>query len=449
MLIKRLIPATLMLVGCLLASFPLPAAHASALEASAPNSLQSLIDRTSTGELSIPPGQYRGPIVINKPIALLGNGNVTITSQGDQPVITVNADHVSITGIHVIDERSHPDNAAIVLHGSGHVLDRLLIQSAGSGIQLREAHKSVLQELQISGLGNQSGNGGQLFLRGNGIDLWGSHDNRIISCTISSMMDGIYLESSESNRILNNTVSDSRYAIHLMFTKDTIVTGNIGNRNVTGLMVMGTNRTRIEQNRFYKQSQNVNSQGLLLYDVKNAVVEHNRIEGNRVGIYLELSSSNTFRDNMIAFNFIGLQAIESSRNELVGNSFISNVIQAQAKESSGNDLNGNFWDDTEKIDLQGDGKSDLPYRISPFFLTLTNAAPPYQLFFHSPGMVFLESLFHTGTDQWLTDSTPLIRPPAAPFESVNTDHRSAGLIFSVLLFMISIIFITYWGVLRK
>lgn len=448
-MIKRLIPATLMLCGWLLASITLPAAHAAALEASAQNSLQSLIDRTNTGELSIPPGHYRGPIVISKPITLQGNGSVTITSQGDQPVITVNTDHVSMTGIHVIDERSHPDNAAIVLHGSGHVLDRLHIQSAGSGIQLREVQKSLFQQLQISGLENQSGTERQLFHRGNGIDLWGSHDNLIISCTISSMQDGIYLESSESNRILNNTVSDSRYAMHLMFTKDTIVTGNVGIRNVTGLMVMGTDRTRIDHNRFYKQNQNVNSQGLLLYDVKNAVVEHNRMEGNRVGIYLELSSSNTVRDNTVAFNFIGLQAIESSRNKLIRNSFISNVIQAQAKESLGNDLNGNFWDDTQKIDLQGDGKSDLPYRINPFFLTLTNAAPAFQLFFHSPGMVFLESLFHTGTDQWLTDASPMIRPAADPFETVNPDHRSTGFIFSVLLFIISILFITYWGVLRK
>ncbi|MEB3102655.1 right-handed parallel beta-helix repeat-containing protein [Ferviditalea candida] len=449
-MIKRLFPAMLMLFGWLLSSFTLSAEQAEALETNARNSLQSLIDRTTAGgELTIPPGQYEGPIIINKPIALQGNGNVTITGQGGQPVITVNADRVTMTGIHVVDELNPPDIPAIVLQGSGHVLEQLQIQTSGSGIQLRKAHKSLLRELRISGLGNQSGSGKQLFRRGNGIDLWGSHDNRIVSCTISGMQDGIYLESSEANRILDNTVSDSRYATHLMFTKDTIVKGNVGIRNVTGLMVMGTNRTQIEQNRYYKQSQNVNSQGLLLYDVKNAVVRDNHMEGNRVGIYMELSSSNIITDNTVAFNFIGLQAIESSRNKLVRNSFISNVIQAQAKQSGGNELDGNYWDDTQNIDLQGDGQSDLPYRISPFFLTLTNAAPSFQLFFGSPGIVFLESLFHAGTDQWLTDAAPLIRPAADPFESVSTHHRSVGFIFSFLLFLISILIITYWGVLRK
>ncbi len=445
-MVNRLVPATLLLIAALAvwmnSSVP-------RLEAADPESLQLMIDKAVSGELVIPPGIYSGPVKIDKPMKLSGNAKVKIYAQGNDPVITVRSDKVSISGVEVVDDRRNSEIPAIVLTGKGHFLDHIRIHTGGIGIQLMEARKSTLTGLEITGWKAPSGTKVNLFSRGNGIDLWGSHDNRIHSCTISNMRDGIYLESSESNRITGNTVTDSRYAVHLMFTKDTLVSGNEGARNVTGAMVMGTDHTTITHNHFYKQSRNVNSQGLLLYDAKNSLVENNRIEGNRIGIYLEQSISNTIRDNRISYNYVGLLAIKAGANQFASNELAANVIQAQALDSSDNDWNGNYWDDAQRIDLQGDGISDLPYRINPFFLMLTQAVPSYRLFFHAPGMILLESLFKGDTSLWLKDAAPLTRSTIEPVSESLRASNIPVLLIHFLLFIFGISIFTFWGVIRK
>lgn len=66
---------------------------------------------------------------------------------------------------------------------------------------------------------------------------------------------------------------------------------------------MGVDDAVVTGNQFVKQSENVNSQGLLLFDVHTSRVDDNIVEGNRVGFYMEDSSDNVLSNNRVLRNY--------------------------------------------------------------------------------------------------------------------------------------------------
>jgi nitrous oxidase accessory protein len=420
------------------------------VQAVEPNTeLQMLIDQSKPGDtIHIPPGTYQGPVQVNKPLKLIADQDVVVHGQGDAPVLTIQSDQVTITGWHLVDERPRdPKEATLIVNGNDNVIEQVTIRTNGTGIQLREANRNLIDGVQVVGLTAARGESGSI-MRGNGIDLWESYNNRITNSLIDNMYDGIYLENSSDNLIRHNEARNSRYGYHLMFTKNNVIEDNVGVHNVTGAMVMGSEGVRLQNNAFAKQSENVNSQGILLFDVKQTIANNNRVEGNRVGLYVEASSQNQILDNVLHHNFIGIQMIDSSSNELTGNEFVSNVIQAQAEASSNNKVEFNYWDDMQGIDLSGSGRSDLAYQINPFYISLTNDVKAFQIFFGSPGMEFLESLFYNPTDSWLKDSSPLMAPPTAQGQWKRTvDYRASWL--GLFLLAVSLICIYRWGVAKQ
>ncbi|WP_400161965.1 nitrous oxide reductase family maturation protein NosD [Brevibacillus sp. TJ4] len=432
-------------------------------------SLQARIDQAAPGDvLTIPEGEYEGPIQVNKPIVLQASGTVVITTQNDDPVLTIDSDQVTIKGVQLLDNRINNPQATLVIRGNANRIEQVEIDTMGTGIQLRNASGNMLREIRITGhvldpneaaadIGHDHAAHQQLTQpvqqpgvkprKGNGIDLLASHQNEIVANQVINMYDGIYLESSQENTIALNIVEKSRYGYHLMATSGTVLRDNTGSGNVTGAMLMDTSTATVTGNQFLKQRDNPNSQGVLLFTVTDSVLENNIIEGNRVGLYIEDSTGNTIADNELSLNFIGMQTVDSSGNEVVGNQFVSNVIQAQAQDSERNQFDGNYWDNLQALDVDGDGRSDLPFEMNPFFLALTDAVPPYQLFFQAPGFAFLESLFSAGSVT-IRDTAPLMAPPlddALP--QAEASSLPAGLLGACLL-LFSMTFM-YIGVKRK
>ena len=50
-----------------------------------------------------------------------------------------------------------------------------------------------------------------------------------------------------------------------------------------------------------------------------------------------------------------------------GNTFVGNVNDAQAIESSNNEINRNYWDAASKVDVDGNGKSEIVFTADPVF----------------------------------------------------------------------------------
>mgnify|MGYP002377010239 CR=1 FL=1 len=435
----------------------------------APAPLQPLIDRTGPGEvLTIPPGEYAGPVRIAKPLVLQAEGEVVINAVNEEPVLTIESDNVTIRGIRLLDNRINNPLATLVISGNGNRIEQVQIDTMGSGIQLRNANRNLLQEIRVTGhvldpdeaasqIGHDHAAHQQLTQpaqkpgvepkKGNGIDLLHSHENRIISSRIINVHDGIYLESSQQNEIVQNTVEKSRYGYHLMGTSGTVLADNTGSGNVTGAMLMDSSRALVQNNTFLKQRENPNSQGILLFSVTDSTLSRNLVEGNRVGLYLEQSTGNEITQNELSLNFIGMQTVQSADNQFRDNRFISNVVQAQAQDSENDRFDGNYWDDLQGLDVDGDGRSDLAYEMNPFFLALTDAVPPYQLFFQAPGFSLLENLFASGSVK-VRDEAPLMVPPLADDGQKGTDPPAKAGMLGAGLLLFSLTFM-YLGVRKK
>lgn len=424
-------------------------AHSESAEAPL-RALQILIDEAKPGEtIVLEDGQYLGPAIIDKKLTIKGNHQAVVTADGKQTVIDIRSNHVVIQGISII-QQSAGESSAIVVKSDRVTLENLSIETRGFGIMLRNADEGRIKNNRISWSGANNNEQARLSTKNNGIDLFDSHDNLIESNEISDLRDGIYLENSHRSKVVDNRIYRSRYGIHCMYTDGTLVTGNQGEYNVTGAMIMGVRDATVSDNSFRKQSENVNSQGLLLFDVQTSLIDSNIVEGNRVGIYMEQSSDNRLTNNSVWRNFMGVQFLESGNNQFHNNQFIANVIEAEALESSGNRMENNYWDAVQGLDLNDDGLSDIPYAINPFYQQLIQKTPAYQLFFQSPSMIFLSNLFMNDRDSWATDAFPLMSLPSESAHKTNPSQESRSYMWIVsLILLIASLTIIYKGVIRK
>lgn len=413
---------------------------------SGPIPLQPRIDRAVNGEvITLAPGTYSGPIVIDKSVTIQGDDSVVLINPKAAPAISVQSDEVRLTGFRVRQEHLG-EHAAIHVTANQVVLSDLDIESQGYGIILRKASQGTLQHNLIRWTGPSSTKNA---LKGNGIDLYASQEIRITDNEIHDVRDGIYMENSRSIEVANNRLFGNRYAIHLMYVHLSNVTGNLGERNVTGAMVMGANKAVVTGNTFRKQSENVHSQGILLYDVQRSIVADNVLEGNRVGLYIQESSENEISRNDLLRNFVGVQFNHAEGNELHSNRFVSNVIEAQAVESRNNVIRHNYWDSFQGLDLNGDGVSEAAYAINPFYQRLIQRNSAFQLFFQSPGMMFLSDLHTEGRSEWLTDLSPRMKLDAASraYAGDNENNRFVPWLGGLLLLAAGYMF--YLGGRRK
>ena len=420
----------LLLAGSMLAAALGAPGIAGAEPSLAATALQPIIDAAKSGsEIVLPAGSYSGPAIVDKPLTIRGEEGATVYGTEGKTVLTVRADKTAVRGIKIVSDGTN-DVAAIAVEADDVVVERTTIESSGLGISLRDADRATVAGNAVYPATDAAGSAaGPAARTGNGIDLYDSHDAAIRDNEVHGMKDGIYLEKSHRAVIEANRIYRSRYGIHCMYTDGTLIKGNEGEFNVTGAMVMGVRDAVVTDNSFRKQSENVHSQGLLLFDVQTSRVERNTFEGNRVGIYMELSSNNSLEGNDVLRNFVGVQFLESSDNAFSGNVFLANVIEAQATDSIGNRLANNYWDAAQALDKNGDGLSDLRYAINPFFERAADRTPAYQLFFQSPGMTFLSGLFTADAGEWASDSAPLMNLPedtGALTEVSNERPRDGG-----------------------
>ncbi|MED5018045.1 NosD domain-containing protein [Paenibacillus chibensis] len=411
-----------------------PSGHAWAESAQKqqPVLLQTLVDRAAEGDtIRLAAGTYAGPVNVNKRITIQGDGSTTLVNDSDKSAMTLSADGVQITGLQ-ITHNGALESAAVEVRGSKSKLENLSIRTLGYGIMVRDAGGTVIHDNQIAWF---EPNADRPEKKRNGIDLYNAPDTRITDNQIEYMKDGIYMEQGSSETVKGNRISYSRYGIHCMYINDSQVTGNVGEHNFTGAMVMVVKNTVVSDNSFQKQSYNVYAQGILLYDVQDSWVERNVVEGNRVGVYIEKSTGNRVADNGLFNNFVGIQMINADQNTFLHNGFVMNVIESMEKGSSSNRFTENYWDSFQGLDLNHDGRSDIPYAMNPFYQQIIARNAAYQLFFQSPSMTFLSNLFADPGRTTARDSAPLMQMDMK-LEAVHAREgrdRSAILITGVLL----------------
>ncbi|MNW35568.1 hypothetical protein D3C74_125660 [compost metagenome] len=404
--------------------------------------LQPIIDRAASGEvIRLDAGEYSGPVQINKPLSIIGNDEVTLVNRTEASAIVILADGVSISGLDIA-HYGKGDTASVYISGDQATVRDVVTKTQGFGIMLRNANHVQIQNCTMIWGGEQNTSSAR---KGNGIDLYNSQNVRIEDNEIQRMRDAIYMENSRNATVKNNKMILTRYGIHCMYIDGSVIEGNEGMYNITGAMVMGVKNVQVRDNSFRMQSGNVNAQGILLYDVQNSTVERNALEGNRVGIYMEGSSNNQIQENDLRRNFVGIQMLRAEGNMVTNNTFISNVIEAEALKSQHNTVNQNYWDSFQGLDLEQDGYSNMSYAINPFYQSLVNRNEAYQLFFQSPGLGFLSSLFTDGQETWAKDASPRMSPLLQENVAEDESDESGNVMWiGVFLLEAALIVILYW-----
>ncbi len=358
-------------------------------------------------------GTYRERnIIINKPLALLGEGYPVIDGEGKDELITVTAPHVTIRGFALINTGT---SSIKDLAGIGAIqADYLTVQhnrfiNTYFGIHLSNSTGCVIE--------NNYFKAGQRteYETGNGIHLWQCANAVIRNNHIMLHRDGIYFEFVTQSLIEGNVSNNNyRYGLHFMFSHEDEYRHNTFRQNGAGVAVMYTRKVKMEYNTFEENEGN-SVYGLLLKDISDSEVIQNMFTKNTIAIYMEGTSRTRFLRNTFHQNGYGVRLQAScDDNVFTENNFQRNTFDFATNGTLVlNNIDGNYWDKYQGYDLNKDGVGDIPYRPVNLYSMIVERVPT-AVFLWRSFLVFLldraERAFPAVTPENLKDNYPRMKP---------------------------------------
>ncbi len=375
---------------CLLLPVPAAAAY---------TPLQPLIDEAEEGStLLLEPGTYAGPVVIDKPLTLDGQGKATIDAGGKGSVILLDTDDAVVRNLHLTNSgTSHNDiDSGVQVRGNFNVISDNVIDDCLFGIDLQQSDNNIVRRNRISSKPLDLGT------RGDAVRLWYSFDNMIVENTISDSRDTVVWYSA-NNTIVRNTAYNSRYSLHFMYSRYNLVEENRYYNNTVGVFLMYSDGV-VLRNNYIAHAAGPTGVGIGFKETSDVTVEGNQVLYCASGLYVDVSpfqpdTTNLFNNNLIAYNGIGIRFLNDwTGNEFRANRFVDNLTQIvvhSGKTANRNLWDGNHWSDYEGFDDDLDGVGDTPYELYVYADRVWQDVPYAQFFKGSPVlevMDFLERL---------------------------------------------------------
>ena len=359
------------------------------------------------------PGIYReGNIIIEKPVVLIGENYPTLDGENKYEILTVHTNGAVIQGLKFIDTGmgSMNDKAAIKILDSKNI--RILnnkFENAFFGIYLANSSNSWIENNELKS------NAQEEHEIGNGIHLWKCERITINQNKIKGHRDGIYFEFVTNSLITGNySEENKRYGLHFMFSHDDEYRDNTFINNGAGVAVMYTKGVKMINNHFIHNWGSA-SYGLLLKDIRDSYIFGNEFEQNSIGILMEGSSRNEIKENRFIRNGYAFKLQAScDDNVIVRNNFQQNTFDMVTNGSLVlNKIESNYWDRYEGYDLNRDQIGDIPYRPISLYGMIVERMPTAVLLWRS-FLVFLldraERAIPVITPVNLKDNLPSMKP---------------------------------------
>lgn len=377
--------------------------------------LQARIDAAPPGAtLEVEAGTYEGDLFIDRRLRLVGRGRPTLVGSGEGSVVRVRAPDVTIEGFDV-DGRGGGDlgrdSSGVHVAAARVTVRDCRIRQSLFGVYLRDARDAVVEKCFIRGIpGRAPGE------KGSGIHVWATEGFRFTENEVVDARDGFYIQSSSKGRIVGNVARDLRYGLHYMYADDNVFEDNLFENNAAGAVVMYSHGIEFRRNRFLR-NRGFASVGLLLQSCDDVVAEDNLIADNARGVFLEGSHRNLFLRNVIAQSDTAIVLYASSAGiRFEGNSFLGNLtpLTLVGKRPDATFV-GNYWSEHDAPDLDGDGLSDVPYRLTSVFDHFRSNLTAADLFsqgFAADALGVAERAFPVLQPVAVVDAAPLSRPPS-------------------------------------
>jgi len=357
--------------------------------------LQAWLDTALPGTtLRLPPGKYRGPAIINKPLTVEGNGKVVVDAGGRGTVLTIKADRVTIRGLTLRGSGDSHDtiDGAIMAEGKELLIENNVLEDVLFGISLHKTTDSIVRGNRIRSRPVDSAE------RGDGMRLWYSTGNRIENNDIAQMRD-LTVSNSPRNRFTGNTIHDSRRAFNFLFSHRSIVEGNLLDKNSTGVISLNSEGMVIRNNRIL-HAMDASGAGIALKETSAALIYGNEIVHCAHGIMadspMDPINRIVFINNVIAHNVTGIYFYGAKGGHIaINNTFKSNLWPVTII-GDGDPMNdfwwGNSWDNYEGFDLDGDGLGDKPHELYAWADRIWMDTPSATFFRSTPVLELLDFL---------------------------------------------------------
>ena len=305
--------------------------------------------------------EYYENLVVDVPIALIGEGMPSIRGGYQGNVVHVTAPGTVIEGVHVREASPllTKDMACILIEADSVTVRDSVISESLHGIYVKAGNGTRI-------LGNRIQ--GRLDLieadRGNGIHLWNSRDNLILDNEIFNVRDGIYFSFAHFTTVERNRIHHVRYGLHYMYSNDNAFADNLFERNVAGAALMYSEGILFERNTFAR-CRGYRAYGILLQSVERVTARSNLILDNSRGIFMNNANDNSFEHNDVVDNDLALQLNGGCNgNRIVRNNFLDNLSELLLDVSDrdtewADDAGGNHWSRYRGYDLDGNGLGDV------------------------------------------------------------------------------------------
>ena len=366
--------------------------------------------------LILAPGLHSGPVVIDKPLTLDGQGKAQIDAGGHGSVVKVTGPDVVIRGLVLTgsgDSHQDIDSGVLMTREARRVLvEGNRIEGNLYGVDIHGARDSIVRGNTI--IGRQ---GHRMNERGNGIYVWNAPGAVVEENDIRYGRDGIFTNTSRKNIFRNNLFRDLRFAVHYMYTNDSEVSGNVSIGNHLGYALMFSDRIKVTGNLSLRDR----SHGIMLNYANGSDVVGNLVRGGAekctfiYNAHKNLIAGNRFEGCDIGIHFTA----GSERNAITGNAFIGN--REQVKYVGSRDVEwsldgrGNYWSDHPVFDLDGDGIADSPFRPNDLMDRILWSQPAAGALIGSPAVQLIrwaQSSFPATLPGGVVDSFPLTAAPA-------------------------------------
>ena len=372
------------------------------------NPLQESIDKAKPySTLKLSKGVYRGNVVIDKPLTIIGKEqDVVVMGEGNGSIITITSSEVTLKNFtisHSGENFQTIDSAIKMNRCRACVVDGCTLKDTLYGIDMSMVNESNITNNHITS------NGKEIAFRGNALKLYYSSNNLFTHNTIEESRD-VTLNYSNGNIFENNRFIANRFATHLILSHGTVLRENFYQYNSVAIMLMGAKDTKVTENQILS-SKGASGIGVVVDGVENFRFENNIVKFNAKGLYVGGGEKGKgmkryIVNNEISYNKEAIHFHQSIKDNIIThNKIVSNiediVKDLPTKMNDSNIVEYNYWDKYEGFDSNHDNIGDSPHRVYQYADRLWAYNNKIKFFYASPLMSLLN---------FMSELAPFIEP---------------------------------------